>query len=144
MDPWATDSFYSHFPSHSNQRTQREILAKTRQIEYQTYLSRLADNTAKTSKRSTSINRLHKRQKLPVQNGAAKERVSPVKEATATASKPQINTINETDHLPSLQQQQMDRDEERNRFLRELEKTKLPYIFNDDAINARNRRIAEV
>lgn len=154
MDSWVTDSFYSHFPSYSNQRTQREALAKTRQLEYQTYLSRLSTKNAfsdgKSTKRNTTTNRHHKRQKLPASKQAANEQVLPIEEEkttkttiTATNHEVNANVNDDTDYHPELIKQ-MERDENRTKFLNELEKMNLPDIFNEDVINARNKRIAEV
>lgn len=42
MEQWATDKFYSHFPSYSGEKSKRKLLDKDRQDEYNLYLSRLA------------------------------------------------------------------------------------------------------
>lgn len=41
MEQWATDKFYSHFPSYSGEKSKRKLLDKDRQDEYNLYLSRL-------------------------------------------------------------------------------------------------------
>lgn len=38
---WVTDKFYLQFPSYSEQNRKRELLAKSRQLEYQKYLRQL-------------------------------------------------------------------------------------------------------
>lgn len=38
---WASDTFYSHFPSFNNQEKQKEHLAQARHQEYQQYLTKV-------------------------------------------------------------------------------------------------------
>lgn len=126
MDSWVTDGFYSHFPSYSQQPTRREALAKARQLEYQTYLSRVTPPKAKS-------------------DGKAQKR--------HTSNDNNSKTLNDipNDKLPKLDANTADdcngessRVEHKNRFLDDLEKMNLPDIFNEERINERNQKFSEV
>lgn len=133
MDSWVTDGFYSHFPSYSQQPTRREALAKARQLDYQTFLSRVSPQKGKSDgkaqKRHTTNESQSKRQKIPT-NEKRNEKL------------PKLDT-NRTDDNNG-ESDMSSRVEVKNRFLDELENMNLPDIFNEQMINERNQKMKEV
>lgn len=130
MDSWASDGFYSHFPSYSQQPSRREALAKARQLEYQTFLDRVTPrqnkSDVKAQKRHTTNESSCKRQKVPTKDNKLPKLVT--------------NTVDE--HNESIDMSS--RCENKNRFLDELENLDLPDIFNDQMMRERNQKLAEV
>lgn len=147
MDSWATDGFYSHFPSYSQQPNRREALAKARQLDYQTFLSRISPlknvSSVKTQKRATNAN-----------DGQSKKSKKPTN-ATASPNTNDRNNMPKLDmHIVSENNssteqtvpsgRSTDRSQERNDYVNGLEQMDLPDIFNDKQINVRNEKLAEV
>lgn len=134
MDSWVTDGFYSHFPSYSQQPTRREALAKARQLEYQTFLSRVSPGKGKpdgkAKKRHTTNDCQNKRQKIPTNE----------KQIVDKLPKIDANTTDDTNGESEMSS----RIEVKNRFLDELENMDLPDIFNEQSINERNQKLKEV
>lgn len=66
---WVTDKFYLQFPSYSEQNRKRELLAKTRQLEYQKYLKQLTfindSPSSRPVKRGANNEENLKRAKVP-------------------------------------------------------------------------------
>lgn len=133
MDSWVTDGFYSHFPSYSQQPTRREALAKARRLDYQTFLSRVTPRKTKSDgkapKRHTSNDIHNNRQKTTMSD-------------TPNDKLPKLDTTNTIDSNNELNEST--RVEHKNRFLDDLEKMELPDIFNEETINERNKKLAEV
>lgn len=133
MDSWVTDGFYSHFPSYSQQPTRREALAKARQLDYQTFLSRAVPQKAKLDgkgqKRHTTNENSNKRQKATTND-------------TPNDKLPKLDTVsmNDNDGAVKISSRVVNK----NRFLDELEKMDLPDIINEETINDRNQKLAEV
>lgn len=80
---WVTDKFYLQFPSYSEQIQKREILAKTRQQEYQKFLRQLTftddSKSSRPIKRVANNEENLKRAKvpdlaLPLDSGRTSER----------------------------------------------------------------------
>ena len=138
MDSWVTDGFYSHFPSYSQQPSRREALAKARQLEYQTFLSRVSPGKCKTDgkaqKRHTTNNCHSKRPKIPANDTMRNDKLPKLDTKQTTTTTDDNN--GESD-LSS-------RVEVKNRFLDELENMDLPDIFNEQSINKRNQKLKEV
>lgn len=132
-----TDKFYSHFPSYSEQSTKREALAKARQLEYQTYLSRIASNgqnsNGKSNKRITAHDKHTKRPKLPINHD---EKESPKLNGKHVS----VAQTEATNGAKAAKVREMTKE----KFLDGVENMNLPEIFDEDRINARNRRMAEV
>lgn len=135
MDSWVTDGFYSHFPSYSQQPTRQQALAKARQYEYQTFLSRVTPKktkcNGKAQKRHTTIENHLKRQKTPTKHTSPNDKL------------PNLDT-NAAAHNGSEEFEMHNRFENKNRFQDELETMDLPDIFNDQMIRERNQKLAEV
>lgn len=133
MDSWASDKFYSHFPSYSEQRTHREALARSRQLEYQAYLNNTANKSVqtkhKTHKRLPAKTKISKRPKIPTTNYD-----SIVEQNELDKNYSDEVEVNENNNY----------DESTQRFLKKLEEMSVPDIFNDDMIKARNEKVAEV
>lgn len=117
MDQWVTDKFYSHFPSYSGEKSRRKILDKDRQDEYNHYLSTLAPTESALSRHcATNTQFQEERDKqLSIPNRQNERKI-----------RRNSNEISERDS--SLWNENMD----------------LPGIFNEEIINLRNRRVAEV
>lgn len=134
MDSWASDGFYSHFPSYSQQPTRREALARARQLDYQTFLSRVSPGKSKTDgkaqKRHTTNDGQSKRQKIPTTNRTPNEKLP----------KLNANAVNENNIEGDMQSGGVNKDH----YLDELEKMDLPDILNEETINERNLKLAEV
>lgn len=135
MDSWVTDGFYSHFPSYSQQPTRREALAKARQLDYQTFLSRAAPRNAnsdgKGQKRHTTNENNSKRQKATTNH-------------TPNDKLPKLDTVKMNDNDGDGEANICTRVVNKNRFLDELEKMDLPEIMNEATISDRNQKLAEV
>lgn len=133
MDSWVTDGFYSHFPSYSQQPTRREALAKARQLDYQTFLSRAEPRKAKPD---------GKGQKRHTTNENSSKRQKPTTNDTPNDKLPKLDTIstNNNDGKANMSSRVVNK----NRFLDELEKMDLPDIMNEETINDRNQKLAEV
>lgn len=135
MDSWVTDGFYSHFPSYSQQPTRREALAKARQLDYQTFLSRISPTKIKIDgkgqKRHTTNDNSSKRQKIPT-NDIPNDKLPKLD----TKSIDDVDTNGESDVSCRV--------EVKNRFLDELEKMELPDIINEQTIRKRNQKLKEV
>lgn len=145
MDSWVTDTFYSHFPSYGDQKTQRDILLKSRHLEYQNHLHQLAAieklSAVRASKRFSANNNQMKRPKIPdepIDNAA----VIQINERNLQHQNDNMSLVRR-EH-DALFVESCDRDDSRNRFLNELQNMDLPDMFNDVAIEARNRRTIEV
>lgn len=120
MDQWVTDKFYSHFPSYSGEKSRRKILDKDRQDEYNLYLSSLASMASSGSafRRQCAKNtqvREENNEPTSIPNRQNERRI-----------RRNSDQISEQDM--SLWNENMD----------------LPGIFNEEMINLRNRRVAEV
>lgn len=134
MDSWVNDSFYSHFPSYSDQ-SRREFLAKARQLEYQNYLLRLADiddlSSSRASKRDASSGMQSRRLRLP----------------SVDVNKNLVDHSMSTE-VPMAQKKQQDpffiESYERDGLMNEIDTLDLPDIFNENVIKARNKQIAKV
>lgn len=141
MDSWVNDSFYSKFPSYSEQANRREALAKARQLEYQTYLSRVSSNSPKTNTKSnkrTSINDKNlKRPKIPTIQNVTVNKPSPLKQKSKiiVQNVSEIATNDVDDDI---------RSERTDEFLNQLEQKPVPEIFDEESIRARNEKMAEV
>lgn len=132
MDSWVSDKFYSHFPSYSEQKTHREVLAKSRQLEYQEYLNDKSPQTKnKSQKRLPTNTKTSKRPKVPTKNY----------DSIVTQNKLDADDNYSNDDV--VKENNND-DESTQRFLRKLEEMNVPDIFNDDMIRARNEKVAEV
>ncbi|XP_031628071.1 uncharacterized protein LOC116343897 [Contarinia nasturtii] len=134
MDQWVTDGFYSHFPSYSQQPTRREALAKARQLDYQTFLSRISPTKIKADgkgqKRHTPNDNNTKRQKIP-SNDVPNDKL------------PKLDTKSIDDTDTNGESDASCRVEIKNRFLDELEKMDLPDIINEQSIKKRNQKLKE-
>lgn len=133
MDSWATDGFYSHFPSYSQQPNRREALAKARQQDYRTFLSRLSPQKGEKSHKRFTVHDEH------------------------AMTKTKTTTMNHipNDELPKLDLYTNDDDSSsgsgtsslttsRDRFVNELERMNLPDIFNEETVLERNQKLIEV
>ncbi|XP_055297512.1 inner centromere protein A [Sitodiplosis mosellana] len=134
MDSWASDGFYSHFPSYSQQPSRREALAKARQLEYQTFLSRVSPRKGKidgkAQKRHTTNESQCKRPKIPTNDTMQKNEL------------PKLDTKHTADDNNG-ESDSSSRVEVKNKFLDELENMDLPDIFNEQSINERNQKSKE-
>lgn len=143
MDSWATDGFYSHFPSYSQQPNRREALAKARQLDYQTFLSRISPlkhvSHVKLQKRHIANDGQTKKLKNPTN-------ISPNTNHNNEMPKLDMHIVNENDSTEQavISGHSTNRSKERNEFVNGLEEMDLPDIFNDERISARNDRNAEV
>lgn len=144
MDSWATDGFYSHFPSYSQQPNQREVLAKARQRDYQAFLNHISPKKivshATLQKRHNINDGQQKRSKKPTATSPPQTKRNELPKldihivnANATSTEPAAMTGSSTDTRKA-----------RNDFVNELEQMDLPDIFNDERISARNEKMAEV
>lgn len=121
MDSWATDAFYSHFPSYSGQG--RKTLDKARQDEYNKYLKKLSDlSKIDKLKRTSTQKEIHRN--------------------VLVESIPQKETrSNHIDSESTTVQSITARTED---FLwRDTDNFGLPDILNDEIVKQRNRDIAE-
>lgn len=142
MDSWVTDGFYSHFPSYSQQPSQRELLAKTRQLEYQTFLSRISPQ------KNISHAKLHQKRHTESQTKKPKEPIN-ITLNTKNNELPKldihiVNENNSSQEKTAKGGNSTNRTKDRNAFVKGLEKMDLPDIFNDERISARNEKLAEV
>lgn len=117
MDQWVTDKFYSHFPSYSGEKSRRKVLDKDRHDEYNLYLSGLASTDSAIRRQCAKNTQVREeRAEQPSISNRQNER----------QMRRNSNEISERDS--SLWNENMD----------------LPGIFNEEMINLRNRRVAEV
>lgn len=132
MDSWATDGFYSHFPSYSQQPTRREELARARHHDYQTFLNNVIPQKGKSdgkiSKRNTNLDAHNKKQKVST---STPNNERPKVDLSAT-----VANSNELDKKYRLKNT--------SQFVNELEQMDLPDFLNEDTINERNHKLAEV
>lgn len=132
MDSWATDGFYSHFPSYSQQPTRREELARARQHDYQTFLNNATPRKGKTDgkigKRNTNLDTQNKKLKVSTS--------TPNKEWPKVDLSAAVENRSELDKKFRLKNT--------SQFVNELEKMDLPDFLNEDTINERNQKLAEV
>lgn len=147
MDSWATDGFYSHFPSYSQQPNRREALAKARQLDYQTFLSRISPlknvSNVKTHKRATQLNDGQSKKSKKPANASA----SPTTNDRNGVPKLDMHMVSENNSSTEqtvLSGRSTDRSKDRNDFVNGLEQMDLPDIFNDKQISVRNEKLAEV
>lgn len=134
MDSWATDGFYSHFPSYSQQPTRREELAKARQHDYQTFLNRV------TPRKNKSDAKFHKRN-ISIDSHSKKKRIATTNQTpNPELPKSDVNMVSEN----AIELDRNNRVRNRSRFVNELEKMDLPDILNGDTIDERNQKLAEV
>lgn len=119
---WATDAFYSHFPSYSGQG--RKALDKARQEEYNTYLKKLTE-VSNTEKLKRAATEREFRRNIPLRE--------PVPQSGARAD--HIDSELVTDR--SLTSRNDDS------LWHESDNFGLPDILNDEIIKRRNRDIAE-
>lgn len=138
MDSWATDGFYSHFPSYSQQPNRREALAKARQLDYQTFLSRISPlkNASNTKAHAKRYDGQSKRPKKSTNS-------SPNDNKLPKLDMHIVNGNNSTEHA-TLSGRTTNRSKERNEYVNGLENMDLPDIFNDERISARNEKMAVV
>lgn len=118
-----TDKFYSHFPSYSGEKSRRKILDKDRQDEYNIYLSSLASMASTGSALRRQC----------VKNTQVRE-VREEKDEPSSISNRQ-NEIRIRRNSDQISEQDMSLWNEN---------MDLPGIFNEEMINLRNRRVAEV
>lgn len=149
MDSWATDGFYSHFPSYSQQPNRREALAKARQLDYQTFLSRISPlknvSNVKTQKRTThATDGQSKKSKKPTNSTASTNTNDNERNDMPKLDMHAVSESNSSTEQAVSSQRSTDRSKERNDFVKELEEMDLPDIFNDKQISVRNERFAEV
>lgn len=134
MDSWVNDGFYSHFPSYSQRPSRQEELARARQLEYQTFLSRVtpikSKSNGKAQKRHTPNDNSSKRPKIPTTNDTPNDKLPKLDISTVAERNEQFDSSS--------------RFQNKNRFQDELETMDLPDIFNDQMIRERNQKLAEV
>lgn len=134
----SSDKFYSHFPSYSEQSRKREALAKEQKLDYQAYLKRVTSNKNNRDQLFGKI----KKSSTP-HDDSRKPKIPRNQEKTVNDSPISIKkrgAVSQNDTKDGTNERQKNKEQ----FLNEWEKMNLPEIVDGNAINARNRRIAEV
>lgn len=143
MDSWATDSFYAHFPSYSQQKNRREALAKARQIDYQTFLNRISP--------LKNVSRVKLQKRHIANDGQTKKSIKPTNIAPITNNQNEmpkldmhfVNDENDSTEQVVMSGHSTNRSKDKDEYVNGLEEMDLPDIFNDTRISARNERLAE-
>lgn len=121
MDSWATDAFYSHFPSYSVQG--RDILNKARQEEYNNYLKKLTELSRIKAEKRIATAKETRRDVLLEERPQQETRSRPIDSEPTTvrsvASPADESLWNESDNFG------------------------LPDFLNYEIVKRRNREIAE-
>lgn len=148
MDSWATDSFYSHFPSYSQQANRREVLAKARQLDYQTFLSRISPlknvSNVKSQKRATVIDGQNRKSKKTPNASTTSSPNTNYKNEMPKLDMHFVSENDSTEHAAIISGRSTNRSKDRNDFVNGLEEMDLPDIFDDKQISVRNEKLAEV